>query len=138
LQKVIRATCFIAVDALPSLARRPLQEHRVAIRQEWGDPDNEGVPWESAEGGYQGNVIDSWDLFSEELELGISNENLFQDLYNSRPTAQAGHASFSSKASQPANGAISTIYPWTNGSTSTSKQAKPTTHSRRSRSSSND
>jgi hypothetical protein len=30
------------------------------ICQEWGDPNSEGVPYESAEGGWQGEVIDSW------------------------------------------------------------------------------
>lgn len=60
-----------------------MEEIYFGIRQEWGDPDNEGVPWESAEGGYQGNVIDSWDLLREELELGIANEDLFHDLYHS-------------------------------------------------------
>lgn len=60
-----------------------MEEIYFGIRQEWGDPDNEGVPWESAEGGYQGNVIDSWDLLREELELGILNEDLFHDLHSS-------------------------------------------------------
>ena len=50
------------------------------IHQEWSDPNYEGVPWESAEGGWQGDVIDSWDLFHEELELGISNDQLRLDL----------------------------------------------------------
>jgi hypothetical protein len=60
-----------------------MEEIYFGIRQEWGDPDSEGVPWESAEGGYQGSVIDSWDLLSEEFELGIANEDLFHDLYRS-------------------------------------------------------
>ena len=37
------------------------------IESEWGDPDNEGVPYETAEGGYQGKVIDSYDLIKDEI-----------------------------------------------------------------------
>jgi hypothetical protein len=32
------------------------------IRSEWAHPDDEGVPYESAEGGYQGKVLDTYDL----------------------------------------------------------------------------
>jgi hypothetical protein len=32
------------------------------IRTEWGSPADEGLPYESREGGWQGAVIDSWDL----------------------------------------------------------------------------
>ncbi len=39
------------------------------IKYEWGQPDNEGVPYESAEGGYQGEVIDNWELLFDELAI---------------------------------------------------------------------
>ncbi len=55
------------------------------IESEWGDPDNEGVPYETAEGGYQGKVIDSYDLITDQIgdELEINSDNLIQDIIDS-------------------------------------------------------
>jgi len=55
------------------------------IEFEWGDPDNEGVLYETAEGGYQGKVIDSWDLITDEIwdELEIRTDSLREDIINS-------------------------------------------------------
>lgn len=55
------------------------------IEFEWGDPDNEGVLYETAEGGYQGRVIDSYDLIVDEIwdELEISSDSLREDIMNS-------------------------------------------------------
>jgi Zn ribbon nucleic-acid-binding protein len=53
------------------------------ICQEWRNPNSEGVPWESAEGGWQGEVIDSWDLLHDYLRLGIGNDALLHDLCKS-------------------------------------------------------
>jgi len=55
------------------------------IRSEWGDPDNEGIPYESAEGGYQGKVVDSYDLVTDELadELEIENDGVREDIIDS-------------------------------------------------------
>jgi hypothetical protein len=55
------------------------------IRFEWRDPDDVGVPFESAEGGYQGKVIDSYDLIMDEIvdELGIENDGLSRDIIDS-------------------------------------------------------
>lgn len=53
------------------------------IRSEWGDPNNEGVPWESREGGWQGTVLDSYDLLRDEIELPIENEELWDDIIQS-------------------------------------------------------
>jgi len=55
------------------------------IEFEWGDPDNEGVPYETAEGGYQGKVIDSYDLITDEIwdELEIKSDSLREDIINS-------------------------------------------------------
>ncbi|MCD5976742.1 HEPN-associated N-terminal domain-containing protein [Pseudomonas quasicaspiana] len=50
------------------------------IRLEWGDPNNEGLPWESREGGWQfGNVCDTWDLLHD-LELTCESETLNDDI----------------------------------------------------------
>jgi len=51
------------------------------IKLEWGDPNDEGVSWESREGGWLGEVHDSWDLLSS-LEI-TTNEELFRDLEES-------------------------------------------------------
>lgn len=47
------------------------------IGTEWGDPNDEGVSWESKEGGWvSAKVIDTWDLLFDELELEINHEEL--------------------------------------------------------------
>lgn len=47
------------------------------LATEWGDPNNEGVGWESKEGGWiSAKVIDSYDLIHDELELDINHEEL--------------------------------------------------------------
>lgn len=54
------------------------------IESEWGDPDNEGMAYESAEGCYQGTVTDTWDLLLHELEVvDDSGSALFKDLMES-------------------------------------------------------
>jgi len=53
------------------------------IEFEWGDPNNEGVPWESKEGGWQGKVYDAYEILVDQVELTIENEKLFQDILNS-------------------------------------------------------
>lgn len=54
------------------------------IRSEWGDPNDEGVSWESREGGWQGaEVLDSYDLIER---LNIMDEvgcELFNDIFHS-------------------------------------------------------
>jgi len=51
------------------------------VETEWGDPNNEGVGWDSGEGGYYSAVvIYSYDLFTEELDLGIEREELLSDI----------------------------------------------------------
>ncbi len=37
------------------------------IRSEWGHPDNEGVAYETREGGYQGEVLNTYELIHEKL-----------------------------------------------------------------------
>lgn len=53
------------------------------IEFEFGHPDNEGVPYESAEGGYQGEVFDTYDLLTYEIQLEIESEELFSDIVDS-------------------------------------------------------
>ena len=46
------------------------------INTEWGDPNDEGVGWNSREGGWiSARVIDTWDLLTEELEIGFNQTN---------------------------------------------------------------
>jgi hypothetical protein len=54
-----------------------------ALWTEWGHPDNEGVLYETAEGGYQGTVYDTADLFYNVLEKPFENSRLLQDVINS-------------------------------------------------------
>ena len=53
------------------------------IRSEWGHPDDEGVAYESAEGGYQGEVLDTYDLIYDELENPFANDKLAEDVISS-------------------------------------------------------
>lgn len=50
------------------------------IETEWGDPNNEGVPWEH---GWVGDVQDTYDLMVEELNIGFATEHLFNDVQSS-------------------------------------------------------
>jgi len=54
-----------------------------SIRHEWGHPANEGIPYETREGGWQyENVYDTWDLLDE---IGLENIHgeVFEDICNS-------------------------------------------------------
>jgi predicted RNA-binding protein len=54
------------------------------IHNEWGHPGDECVGWDSHEGGWQGDVYDSYDLIMEDvLELGCEKEPLMKDIYDS-------------------------------------------------------
>ena len=50
------------------------------LRAEYGDPDNEGVLWSSADGGYQMPTYDTWDLL-DEFEV-TENDDLRSDITN--------------------------------------------------------
>lgn len=50
------------------------------IRSEWGHPDDVGVPYESAEGGYQGDVMPTRDLINDELGDVFVSESLREDI----------------------------------------------------------
>lgn len=49
------------------------------IRLEWGDPSHEGMPWETQEGGWLGEVWDTEELF-EEIEFFTANDELLKDI----------------------------------------------------------
>ncbi len=55
-----------------------------SIYSEWTDP-NEELLYKSAEGGYQGDVLDTYDLLCE-IEFPIENEQLWNDVANSLST----------------------------------------------------
>lgn len=57
-----------------------MEEISAGIHSEWSHPDEVGVPYETAEGGYQGNVIDTWDLIHEELGGTFTNADLCKDI----------------------------------------------------------
>lgn len=59
------------------------------ICTEWGDPNSEGVIYESAEGGWQGEVIDSWTLLSMHLPFcGFVDGPVLEDLATSMADRQ--------------------------------------------------
>jgi hypothetical protein len=62
--------------AFDDFVRRMLE----GIETEWSDPNDEGVAWEQ---GWVGNVLDSYDLLTEELEIDFATEELFHDLHRS-------------------------------------------------------
>ena len=52
-----------------------------SIKTEWGHPSNEGVGWESREGGWQGALVyDTYDLIYDVLDIEVKNENILSDL----------------------------------------------------------
>jgi hypothetical protein len=53
------------------------------IRSEWGHPDDEGVAYETAEGGYQGEVLDTYDLIYDKLEDPFANKKVADDVISS-------------------------------------------------------
>ncbi len=52
-----------------------------AIETEWGDANNEGVPYD--EGEYAGQTYDSYDLLHDELDIGFKEDSLRDDLVSS-------------------------------------------------------
>lgn len=47
------------------------------IRSEWGNPSDEGVGWEQ---GWVGDVQDTYDVLTENLEIEFANQSLFNDV----------------------------------------------------------
>lgn len=50
------------------------------METEWGDPNDEGVGWEH---GWVGDVRDTYDLLTEELDIGFRTDGLFKDALSS-------------------------------------------------------
>lgn len=50
---------------------------------EWRDPNDEGIAWESADGGWQGEVLDTYDLLFDEILLPVENEQLQEKILSS-------------------------------------------------------
>lgn len=61
---------------------RVIEHIQNSLCYEWGDPNNEGLPYETREGGWQGKVLDTWELF-ETTELDITNEAAREFIINS-------------------------------------------------------
>jgi len=48
---------------------------------EWGDPDDEGIPYESREGGYQWSTTDTYDLFLDEVNPATADGELYDTIF---------------------------------------------------------
>ncbi|HEY3743951.1 MAG TPA: HEPN-associated N-terminal domain-containing protein [Bryobacteraceae bacterium] len=64
------------------------------IYKEWNFADNEGIPYESAEGGYQFTTHDNWDLVYDWVP--VSNEKLQRDIAECLPDQQYCERNFAS------------------------------------------
>lgn len=53
-----------------------------SIGLEWGDPASEGLPYETREGGWQGTVLDNWELF-DEIGLSDGAAAIYDDMHSS-------------------------------------------------------
>ena len=51
------------------------------LRLEWGDPNDQGMAWESREGGWLGVVLNSNELF-DEIGFGVASGELHWDIYS--------------------------------------------------------
>ncbi|MFZ0051408.1 MAG: HEPN-associated N-terminal domain-containing protein, partial [Desulfobaccales bacterium] len=54
-----------------------LEEINAGLRSQWRNVDDEGIPFDSGEGGYQGVVFDTYDLFYEIIDP-FENDQLRQ------------------------------------------------------------
>jgi len=53
------------------------------VATEYGDPDDEGMSYDSDEGGYQGTTYTTDEIFYDEIESATNNEDLAEDIHNS-------------------------------------------------------
>lgn len=53
------------------------------ICEEWADPNNEGMSYETREGGWLGKVVDSWELLQDEICIAVNADELFKDIFDS-------------------------------------------------------
>lgn len=68
--KVAGGTCTLAELLIHAM---------YCIRTEWGHPVEEGLPYETREGGWQGEVIDTWELL-DTVGLYALNEDLQKEI----------------------------------------------------------
>ena len=54
------------------------------ILSEYSDPDDEGMSYDSDEGGYQGEIYQTSEIFEDEIERFIEDENLSKDISDAR------------------------------------------------------
>ncbi len=59
-----------------------LEHIMYCIKTEWGHPANEGLAYETREGGWQGTVFDSWEML-ESVGLEINNDKLHDIILSS-------------------------------------------------------
>ena len=59
-----------------------LEQIMYCISTEWGHPANEGLPYETKEGGWQGAVYDSWEVL-DSVGLEINNDELQEKILSS-------------------------------------------------------
>src|SRR5690349_5571829 len=50
------------------------------LSTEWGDPNNEGVAWEH---GWMGNVLDTYDVITNEINITFTHDQLRTDVLDS-------------------------------------------------------
>lgn len=83
--------CEGGIDEVPPLAAPfyDIVEYILeGIKTEWGDPGDEGIGWESKEGGWQWDVHDTYDLLMEVLEIPFATGDLFKDMVKALPDHQ--------------------------------------------------
>src|SRR5437773_554359 len=51
-----------------------------SLHAEWNNPDDEMIPYETAEGGYQFRVFDTWDLF-DHIDFPTTNDAIFKEVW---------------------------------------------------------
>lgn len=76
-----KKTCsWCAEPGNASCSLEQAMEHIMnSIRSEWGHPEDEGLCYESREGGWQGQIYDSWELL-EIIGLEASTQELKEDI----------------------------------------------------------
>jgi hypothetical protein len=61
-------------DAIAASLDEVVDHMRTCLAQDYDDPDNAGMVYESAEGGYQGKVWDTYDFVQWQLGLELPND----------------------------------------------------------------
>jgi len=64
-----------ASDDIAAPLGEVIEHIRSCLARDYNDPDNAGMVYESAEGGYQGRVWDTYDFVRDELALELPNDD---------------------------------------------------------------